>query len=305
MAQLGLFTLGTLALLAAAYYVFTSVGAGRGVYRIGVHFATASGLPAGARVFFSGVPIGNVQKVRILPDNSIEVILAIRNNIDIPKGSRFDIKPSFASSPDIVITPPRKPGGAALEKRILPVSQQPAGGTPLSIETLMGEAQGVMSRGSSILAMAHGHQAKMLHYATGALKNRDALFAQLHAGLGPRPAALESSLRDAATELAQSRAALTQRDRPKLNALAAAMDRTSHSMNASLTSLQSIARDPTTRANFNQSLRSARDASRNLSSLADVMKGLTADPQARAELRDAGLQLHAALQKVSSLLKSP
>ncbi|HEV3152829.1 MAG TPA: MlaD family protein, partial [Candidatus Baltobacteraceae bacterium] len=69
-AQLGLFAVIALAMLFGIFYVITDFGTRHSGYRIGVHFSTASGLPTGAQVFFSGVTVGTVDQVQLLPDNT-------------------------------------------------------------------------------------------------------------------------------------------------------------------------------------------------------------------------------------------
>ncbi len=62
-AQLGLFAIIALVLLFGIFYVITDFGTRHSGYRIGVHFASAAGLPTGAQVFFSGVTVGTVDQV--------------------------------------------------------------------------------------------------------------------------------------------------------------------------------------------------------------------------------------------------
>src|SRR5579872_6448108 len=105
-AQLGLFALIALVLLFGIFYVITDFGTRHSGYRMGVHFGSAAGLPTGAQVFFSGVTVGTVDQVRLLPDNSVYVILALQSDINIPKGSRFLIQAPITGTPNMVIVPP-------------------------------------------------------------------------------------------------------------------------------------------------------------------------------------------------------
>ncbi len=91
-AQLGLFAVIALMLLFGIFYVITDFGTRHSGYRIGVRFASAAGLPTGAQVFFSGVTVGTVDQIKLEADNSVDVILAIQNGINIPKESKFLIQ---------------------------------------------------------------------------------------------------------------------------------------------------------------------------------------------------------------------
>ncbi len=105
-AQLGFFAVLALALLFGIFYVVTDFGTRHSGYRIGVHFASAAGLPTGAQVFFSGVTVGTVDQIQLEPDNSVDVILAIQSGINIPKDSKFLIQAPLTGTPNLVIAPP-------------------------------------------------------------------------------------------------------------------------------------------------------------------------------------------------------
>ncbi len=164
-AQLGLFAVIALALLFGIFYVITDFGTRHSGYRIGVHFANAAGLPTGAQVFFSGVTVGTVDQVELLADNTVDVILAIQNGINIPRDSRFMIQAPLTGTPNMVILPPvphKAPPGypstpppevQTLPKEILPVDQQPVGTPVASIADLMQQGQGEVRRLDEMLSL--------------------------------------------------------------------------------------------------------------------------------------------------------
>jgi len=73
-AQLGLFAIIALVLLFAMFYIITDYGTRHSGYRIGVRFASAAGLPTGAQVLFSGVTVGSVDSIELLPANSLSLL---------------------------------------------------------------------------------------------------------------------------------------------------------------------------------------------------------------------------------------
>ncbi|HEY4432925.1 MAG TPA: MlaD family protein, partial [Candidatus Cybelea sp.] len=120
-AQVGAFTLVAVLLLFGVFYLITDFGTRHTGYRIGVHFQSAAGLTTGAQVYFSGVDAGSVDQVQLLPDNTVDVILAMKNDIDVPAASKFLIQAPLTGNPALVIIPPRQaPPIALLPREVLP-----------------------------------------------------------------------------------------------------------------------------------------------------------------------------------------
>ena len=67
-AQVGAFTLVALLFLFGVFYVITDFGTRHTGYRVGVHFESAAGLTSGALVYFSGVNVGSVDSITLLPE---------------------------------------------------------------------------------------------------------------------------------------------------------------------------------------------------------------------------------------------
>ena len=127
-AQVGAFAIVALLLLFGIFYVITDFGTRHTGYRIGVHFQSAAGVTPGALVYFSGVDVGSVDSIELLPDNTVDVILAINRDIDVPAASRFLIQAPLTGSPAVVIVPPRaKPPVPLLPRQVLPIAEQPQG----------------------------------------------------------------------------------------------------------------------------------------------------------------------------------
>ncbi|HEY1867326.1 MAG TPA: MlaD family protein, partial [Candidatus Cybelea sp.] len=127
-AQVGAFAFMALLLLFGVFYVITDFGTRHTGYRIGVHFQSAAGVTTGAQVYFSGVDVGSVDSVVLLADNTVDVILAINHNIDIPSASKFLIQAPLTGSPVVLILPPRqKPPVPLLPRQVLPIADQPQG----------------------------------------------------------------------------------------------------------------------------------------------------------------------------------
>lgn len=300
-ARLGLIALFLIVFAAAAIYLFTNFGGGRGSYRTGVHFASAAGLPSGARVYMNGVAIGTVSKVNILPDATVEVVLAIRNDIDIPANSIISIRPTFTSSPDIVITAGSRSSGM-LPRRVVAVGDQPVGHKPLDIQGLLQQAQAVGGRGQYALALAQKHEPAIFHHAMHARNNLGNLAASLHGGLTPTMAVMQSTIARARAQLDDAQTALRAHDSKRLSDITFHFSQTSASLDATMRAAHADTSDPRERENLKAAMRSMQAAMQNLSATSAGLQSVASDPVTRSQLRDAGLHLHAAIQKAKSLL---
>lgn len=300
-ARLGLIALFIAIFAAAAIYLFSNFGGGRGTYNTGVHFASAAGLPAGARVYMNGVAVGTVSKVNILPDATVDVVLAIRNDIDIPANSLVSIRPTFTSSPDVVIVAGSRASGL-LPRRVVAITDQPVGHQPLDIQSLMLQAQAVGARGQAALALAQKREPAIFHHAMHARDNLGTLAASLHGGLKPALAIMQSTIARARVQLDSAQTALREHDSRKLAAIASQFSQTSAALDATMREAHADTSDPRERANVRASMQNVQTAMQNLSAASHSLQSTASDPVTRGQLRDAGLHLRSAIQKAKSLL---
>ena len=69
---------------------------------------------------------GSVSRpITLLPDNTVDVILAVNRDVDIPLASRFLIQAPLTGDPNLIIVPPRPVLGAPplpmLAREVLPI----------------------------------------------------------------------------------------------------------------------------------------------------------------------------------------
>ena len=103
-AAVGFFTIVALLGLFAIFFVLANVGT-QGRYKIGVHFKSAAGLHKGALVYESGVVVGVVDSTDLLPDFTVDVILAINNSVSVPRNARFLIQLPLTGDATLEIVP--------------------------------------------------------------------------------------------------------------------------------------------------------------------------------------------------------
>jgi phospholipid/cholesterol/gamma-HCH transport system substrate-binding protein len=300
-AQVGAFAIVALLLLFGIFYVITDFGTRHTGYRVGVHFESASGLTPGALVYFSGVTVGSVDSISLLPDNTVDVILAVRNDIDIPAKSRFLIQSPLAGSPALIIVPPKGRTTELLARQVLPVDQQPVGSNAASVQDLLQAGQGEMRKFDQVMSELEQRTPRLLNTLQSTLDHANDLTTTANASVQMLMAKfvaastnieeLSSTLNGAATD-----------STPKLTEMLDRLDATAASLNKSMTALQGLATDPRLKSNLLATTRSVADTTQNLALLTHDLRSVTGDPQTQAQMRNTVANLDATLQKANSLL---
>ena len=119
----------------------------------------------GGIVYESGVSVGTVEQIVLEPDFNVDVILAIRSNVSIPRDARFSIEQPLTGDPTLHISPPTPSlssvGGTAtappaqteiLPRRVLPLADQPRGQTPIAISDVLQQGVSEFQRVDRLLA---------------------------------------------------------------------------------------------------------------------------------------------------------
>jgi ABC-type transporter Mla subunit MlaD len=312
-AQVGAFTLVALLLLFGVFYLVTDFGTRHSGYRVGVRFESASGLTPGAQVYFSGVDAGAVESVQLLPDNTVDVILAINRDINIPVASRFLIQSPLTGSPAVVIVPPKeKPPIALLPREVLPVDEQPRGVNATTIGDLLQEGQGEIKRLNSLMSLLEKRTPRLLDTLQATLDNANELtittkssMRQLSSELLAFGANLQSSLITASTNVEQLSATLNSAattDSMKVGVLLDQFDSTAISLNHSMAALENLATDPRLKANILATTQSIADTTATIAELTKDLRTVTGNPQTQAQVRSTVANLDAVMQRANSLL---
>jgi ABC-type transporter Mla subunit MlaD len=312
-AQVGAFAIVALLLLFGIFYVVTDFGTRHTGYRVGVHFQSAAGLTPGALVYFSGVDVGSVDSIVLLPDNTVDVILAVNRDIDIPAASRFLIQAPLTGSPSVVIVPPRqKPPLPLLPRQVLPIGEQPRGSNTATIADLMEQGQGELKRFDSVMGLIEQRTPKLLNTLQTTLNNANDLtlstkssLQQLSGELLALGSNLQTSLGQASENVVQLSSTLNGAatvDSKKVGALLDEFQSTAVSLNRSMTALQGFATDPRLKANIMATTQNIADTTQTLAALTKDLRTVTGDPQTQAQMRNTIANLDAVMQKANSLL---
>lgn len=302
-AQVGAFAIVALLLLFGIFYVITDFGTRHTGYRVGIHFQSAAGVTPGALVYFSGVNVGSVDSIQLLPDNTVDVILAVNRDIDIPLASKFLIQAPLTGTPNVIIVPPKPSAipGPLLARTVLPVAHQPQGTNSATIADLLQEGQGEIKRLDSMLGMMEARTPKLLDTLQTTLQNANDLTLTAKSSMEQ----LSSQLATASTNINQLTGTLNdaaQADSGKVAVLLDQFQSTSASLNVSMKSLQSLATDPKLKASVLATTEHIATLTATLAALTQDMRQVTGNPQTQAQMRDTVANVDATMQRANSLL---
>jgi phospholipid/cholesterol/gamma-HCH transport system substrate-binding protein len=313
-ALVGVFTLVGIALLFGLFYILADFGVKAGGYRIGVHFESAAGLRPGALTYLSGVPVGTVDQIVLEPDYTVDVLVAVKRTVDIPASSKFIISVPLTGEPTLLIVPPRKPDAslALLPKVVLPLTDQPQGSNPATIEDLLEEGQGEVHKVDQLLTAMTQEAPSLMATLQSTLQNANLLTVKANHAFD----AFTSNSQAAAGQLQQTLArvsanfsdmsetldATVKRNSGRIDTLIGSMSDASKGLAATVDSLHQLASDPRVHENFVATTQSLANTTAALAGIASDMRQVTSNPQTQAQLRDTVASLDASTQRLNSLL---
>lgn len=322
-AWVGLFTLLGIVGFLSIFYVITDIATRSNGYKIGIHFDSAAGLRPAALVYESGVGIGAVDRIDLLPDYTTEVIVAVRRQVDIPNGSRFLINTPLTGEPSLLIIPPRREGPenpalrgqpidvGTLPHEVLPLAQQPKGTNSASITDLLEEGQGQLRTLDRMLAQFSKTEPQMLAELQQTLHNANALTVNANSSLtrlttqfGGITDSLQKSLSLASANIVDLSSTLDSTAKTssgRVDTLLVSLNQAATQLSASIDQLHSIAANPQVKDNLIETTRSIALTTKTLADLTNDLRQVTGNPQTQGQLRDTVANIDAASQKADSL----
>ena len=312
-AQVGAFAILALLLLFGVFYVIS------GFWDAAYRLSRRSALPIGGGRHARRAGVlqrrgrGSVDSIKLLDDNTVDVILAVNHEIDIPSASKFLIQAPLTGSPVVVIIPPRqKPPVPLLPREVLPISEQPHGINGSSVADLLEQGQGELRRFDTVMALVEARTPKLLDTLQTTLNNANDLtlstkssLARLSDELLALGNNLQGSLTNASANIVELSATLNSSatvDSKKVGALLDQFQSTAVSLNRSMTALQDLATDPRLKANILATTESIAETTQTLAALTKDLRTVTGDPQTQAQMRNTIANLDAVMQKANSLL---
>ncbi len=319
--RVGVFSVLTLVGVFVVWYVLGSVSLRRDSYQFAIHFRNVVGLQQGSAVQLAGVDIGIVDDVRLLPDQTATVICSIHKENTLYRGSIFTVTQTLTGSQStLAIIPPRDLASAVpLPKRVLPEAEQPEGTVPPTIADLVGEGQKRMLELDKTLALVNAELPGIVRNFNGVAVHTDALivhadrnFNQLGQQLNMTVASVNTVVAQLddllavngrnITDMTTSMRELIVTGSPKITALIDNLSATATNLNKTMASVQSIATDPTLKANLVATTANLKDSSEKLKAIATNIQDLTGDPKVQAELKSTVQNLDETIAKANEIL---
>jgi hypothetical protein len=195
-------------------------------------------------------------------------------------------------------TPLPLPPDQVWPKRVLPVSEQPYGSPPLTLEIFMHDARSLGNRASGILAEAKPYGKRLMTHVQNARVNGAQTVAELR---GTAPALLstvQSTITRAKANVQAAQEALRAHNQQKIAQAAASFQSTIADIHGTAGALQQIKRDPRLQNNVRAASAQLKNVTQNMQSLAHDMEMISGNAQTKAQLRDAGIRLREILRKL-------
>jgi phospholipid/cholesterol/gamma-HCH transport system substrate-binding protein len=325
-AQVGAFAIMALLLLFGVFFIITDFATRHTGYRVGIHFNSAAGLHSGALVYFSGVTVGTVDSIVLLPDNTVDVVLAVNKDVDIPRDSKFLIQAPLTGDPSLLIVPPLPPprpvgmtgptpAPAALpvlERKLLPVDQQPEGTNTATLGDLLSQGQGEVKRLDEMLADLQKREPRLLGTLQSAMDNANQLTVTANRSvqtLSTQAQQIASELQGSLDKASNNVVALTgtlnstvSQNSGKVGSLLTSLNATAVSLNQSVDSLKSLATNREMKQNIIDTTRNIAQTTQTIAYLTNDLRQITGNPQTQNQVRDTVANLDATMQKANSLL---
>jgi phospholipid/cholesterol/gamma-HCH transport system substrate-binding protein len=312
-ARVGIFALLALIGAFAAYYFITNLGLRSSGYQIGIRFRDVGGLQEGSTVLLSGVEVGEVTSVALLPDESVEVICTIRRGNHLYRHSGYSVATTLTGSTTLAVTLPRhRDADDVLPERVLPEDEQPWGTLPPTIADLVSAGQEQLRNFSKTMKVVNAELPGIARRFSLVAMHTDELVVHTDETL----VVLSGQLRDTValldTTIATSGRNVNQLtgnvnglladNRQKIGELIAHLADTTKQLDRTLSGVASIAQDPLLHASLVGTVANMQAATAKLKAIATEVEGITGDPKTQDQLRGAIQNLDAASAKVNAIL---
>ena len=321
--RVGVFAIAAVVGIFVVWYVLNNYALRRNGYQIAIHFRNVVGLQPGSSVQLAGVDIGVVDDIKLQPDQTASVYCSIQSGYTIYRGSVFTVTQTLTGAQSTLTILPPGPGelaaAAPLPKHPLPEAEQPEGTVPLTIADLVSEGQKRLEDLDKTLSIINRELPGIVKnfndvalHTNGLIVHADRNFTLLgqqlnltvggvNAVVGQLNGLLAVNGRNISA-MTTGMQRLMQTSGPKVVSLIDNLQATSVNLNKTMASVQSIAADPSLKANFAATTANLRDSSEKLKAIANEIQGITGDPRVQSQLRSTVENLDATIAKANQIL---
>ena len=314
-ARVGIFTLLALAGIFATYYFITNFALRHTGYEIGVHFRNVGGLQEGSTVLLSGVQVGEVTSVELLPDQTVDVFCTINPGNVIYRDSTFVVAITITGATTLTIEPPtQKSVAMILPEHPLPIDQQPWGTLPPTLTDLISAGQEQLKNFSKTMDVVNRELPHLAHKFSDVANDTDTLIRHADDNLTALSLELKSTVAqlDATvavsgrniTELTGNLNGLVHENRARLADLIDDLAKTADNLNKTMRGVASIAQDPALHDSLIGAAQNVRDATAKLKAIATDIENVTGDQKTQSELKGTISNLEQATARADAILSA-
>lgn len=312
-ARVGVFTLLTVIGVFAAYYFITNFALHHAGYQIGIRFHDVGGLQEGSTVLISGVQVGEVTTVTLLPDQTVEVVCTIDPGTPVYRDSVFVVAVTITGSTTLTIEPPvHRTLAMVLPQQPLPVDQQPWGTLPPTLTDLLSAGQEQLKNFSKTMAVVNRELPRLAEKFNTVAGHTDALITHADSELSGLTGEMQTTVAELdgvidvngrnLSELTGNLNMLVVHNHQRLDALIGDLAKTADNLNKTMAGIASIAQDPVLHDSLVGTARNVQDATAKLKAIATDLENVTGDPKTQAELKQTIANLQGASAKANALL---
>jgi ABC-type transporter Mla subunit MlaD len=312
-ARVGIFTLLALGGIFFAYYFVTNFALRHSGYDLGVHFHNVGGLQEGSSVLISGVQVGEVTSVELLPDQTVDVISTINPGNHVYRDSAFVVAITITGATTLTIEPPlRKLDAMILPEHPLPIAQQPWGTLPPTLTDLVSAGQEQLKNFSKTMNVVNKELPALAERFAAVANHTDRLIlhadsefsgltGQLEATVASLNLTLDTSGRNI-NELTGNVNGLVRDNRKHFGELVTDLSKTAENLNKTMAGVASIAQDPLLHESLVGTAQNVRDATAKLKAIATDLENVTGDPETQSKLKNTISNLEAVSAKADAVL---
>ncbi|HEY0799080.1 MAG TPA: hypothetical protein VGD50_08005, partial [Candidatus Baltobacteraceae bacterium] len=197
-------------------------------------------------------------------------------------------------------------------KDVLPLTEQPIGTNPATIEDLLEEGQGEVHKVDQLLGAMTQEAPALMTTLQATLNNANLLTVKANHAFdaftqNSQVAAgqLQHTLSHVSanfSDMSETLNSTVKRNSTKFDTLITSLSKASEGLASTIDSLHAITADPRVHENFVATTQSLANTTAALAGIAGDMRQVTSNPQTQAQLRDTVASLDASTQRLNSLL---
>ena len=312
-ARVGIFTLLALAGVFAAYYFITNYALSHNGYNVGIHFHDVGGLQNGSTVLLSGVAVGEVTSIDLLPDQTVEVECTINNGVVVYRDSLFVVSITITGATTLTIEPPlARRAALIMPQKPLPLDQQPWGTLPPTLTDLISAGQEQLKNFSKTMAVVNRELPALANrfslvasHTDNLIQDADASLSSLTGEMQTTVAELNATIGTSGRnidELTGNLNGLVAEDRPRLQLLVDRLSSTAENLNKTMAGIASIAQDPVLHDSLIGTVQNVEGATAKLKAMATELESVTGDPRTESQLKQTVANLQSVTAKANAIL---